>query len=393
VLRWQLAPLVLGLAVALLAGRRWRRIGLVLALGSLATGGLLWWAFPPLRLPGGAPVGTAVVQWTDAGRAEPATADEADRRVVVAQVWYPAVAGTGTSRAAYLGRDARERRAVASGLAGLLGVPPLLLDEARRATTPAAWDAEAAAGRRRPVVLFSPGLGGVRSQATAWALDLARHGYVVVAVDHPHDSAAVVLEDGTVVRSQVRATGDDAEDDRRADGWAAVRAADLRFVWDRVVAGGLPHGLADRVDPARVAVAGHSIGGAAAIQAAAEEPGAFSAVIDLDGFPRNVDGPVRLDAPLLVVVAGRGSGSAEGDREYVVERRRVLAAAGGTELVVDGAAHLSFTDAPLLLPPLPSLVGSGRRSDWPGVTARITRAFLDGDLDALGREGRVRRWP
>jgi predicted dienelactone hydrolase len=48
------------------------------------------------------------------------------------------------------------------------------------------------------VVLFSPGLAGVRSQNTAWAQELASHGYVVVALDHPYDSAA--LADGRAPR-------------------------------------------------------------------------------------------------------------------------------------------------------------------------------------------------
>ena len=50
------------------------------------------------------------------------------------------------------------------------------------------------------MVLFSPGLAGVRSQNTAWAQELASHGYVVVALDHPYDSAAVVLADGRAPR-------------------------------------------------------------------------------------------------------------------------------------------------------------------------------------------------
>ena len=49
------------------------------------------------------------------------------------------------------------------------------------------------------MVLFSPGLAGVRSQNTAWAQELASHGYVVVALDHPYDSAAL-LADGRAPR-------------------------------------------------------------------------------------------------------------------------------------------------------------------------------------------------
>jgi hypothetical protein len=55
------------------------------------------------------------------------------------------------------------------------------------------------------------------------AQEPASHGYVVAALDHPFDSAAVVLADGRVVRSTVTTTGDDAEDHRRVAGWTDSR--------------------------------------------------------------------------------------------------------------------------------------------------------------------------
>ena len=358
------------------ARRRWVRLAVALVVGGLLAGaGVLAWAFPVLRLPtptGPASVGTDVLQWTDPAR---------PGRVVVAQVWYPAAPGDGggAPRATYLGRDGREAAIVADGIASHFGVPPFLLSEARRAEGHARLRARPAdAQRAHPALLLSPGLGGVRTQNTALAEDLASHGYVVVALDHPGDSAVVVLDDGTAVRSEVTATGDDAEDDRRASGWTTTRAADLRFVRTRLTDLPVP------VDPDRVAVAGHSIGGAAAIQAAMEDP-AFAAVVDLDGYPRNVDAG-ELRVPVLFVVAGRGSGNPANDREYAAARRLVLgrveptARAACEERVVPGAAHLTFTDAPLFLPPVPSLIGSGGREDGPRRTSGLVRRFLDGEL-------------
>lgn len=54
-------------------------------------------------------------------------------------------------------------------------------------------------------------------------------------------------------------------------------------------------------------------------------------------------------------------------------------------LTAPGAAHLTFTDAPLYLPPLPSLVGSLDRTEGPRITAAAGLAFLDSTLrDAPG---------
>ena len=67
------------------------------------------------------PVGTATAQWTDSARPESA-AEPADRRVVVAQAWYPATSSAADGRAWYLGRTQDEAAAVAHGLADTFGV-------------------------------------------------------------------------------------------------------------------------------------------------------------------------------------------------------------------------------------------------------------------------------
>lgn len=69
-------------------------------------------------------------------------------------------------------------------------------------------------------------------RAASWAADLASHGVMVVALDHPYDAAATVLADGTVARSEVVATGDDDQDNRNAVAWTEIRAHDLTAVID-----------------------------------------------------------------------------------------------------------------------------------------------------------------
>src|SRR6476646_138342 len=50
-----------------------------------------------------------------------------------------------------------------------------------------------------PVVLFSPGFGAERELYAGLIEDLASHGYIVVAIDHPHDAGIVEFPDGRVV--------------------------------------------------------------------------------------------------------------------------------------------------------------------------------------------------
>ncbi|HWH01746.1 MAG TPA: hypothetical protein VNV66_21080, partial [Pilimelia sp.] len=304
--RWQLVPVLVAAAIAfaIAAPTLWRRRtgppprraprwlalpGSAALLGLVAIGPAAAWALPVPVFPepsGPFRVGTTVRQWTDPGRPELASAEPDDRRTIVVQLWYPArESPAGVPRSRYLGRTEEEARAVADALAAYVDAPGFLLHGARCARTHAVPDAAVAdGGGRFPVVLFSPGLGGVRTQNTAWAEELASQGYVVAALDHPYDSAAVVLAGGRTVHTHVAATGDPDEDERLVAGWTAVRAADLSFTLTqlgRLDRGEIAGPLAGRLDTRRAAATGHSVGGAAALRAARQDH-RFTAVINLD---------------------------------------------------------------------------------------------------------------
>lgn len=203
---------------------------------------------------------------------------------------------------------------------------------------------------------------------------------MVAALDHPYHSAAVVLADGRTIRTEVAPTGDDREDDKRATETARVRAADLGFVLtrlDRLDRGEGRDPLAGRLDTGRTAVTGHSLGGAAALRAARQDR-RFAAAVDLDGCPRDpVPRPFPQPVPALTQAIGPHT-----DPRYLPRLTEVLGLSTATShrLTVPGAAHLTFTDAPLYPPPVPSLTGSLGRTGSTHVVAATTLAFLDATL-------------
>jgi alpha-beta hydrolase superfamily lysophospholipase len=146
---------------------------------------------------------------------------------------------------------------------GITSVPPDALSTVR---TNAVADA-APQGRHssRPLVVLSPGFTNARSVLTALAEDLASHGYVAAGIDHTYESFATAFPDGRVTTCLARETP------RRGPAfWEKVvtgRAADVSFVLDELT-GTRPAGPgAGLIDPARIGMAGHSAGGAAAIAA------------------------------------------------------------------------------------------------------------------------------
>ena len=51
-----------------------------------------------------------------------------------------------------------------------------------------------------PVLVFSPGGGALPALYTSLCEDLASHGYLIAAIDHPYDDIAVRLANGRVVK-------------------------------------------------------------------------------------------------------------------------------------------------------------------------------------------------
>jgi len=237
--------------------------------------------------------------------------------------------------------------------------------------------------------VLSPGFTSPRSTLTALAEDLASHGYVVAGIDHTYESYATAFPDGRVTTCLAR------EAPRRGTGfWEKVtagRAADVSFVLSALTGAHPAWQGAGLIDPSRMAVAGHSAGGAAAIAAMLADS-RIRAGIDMDGATHAQIPDHGLSRPFLFL--GKQSNYTPGsgiiaspDGKHVKgsvitwERDWELLIGWKRWLVMAGAEHASFTDLALLA----DQIGIDIGADTPGarsldITRAYVRAFFDQHL-------------
>jgi pimeloyl-ACP methyl ester carboxylesterase len=302
----------------------------------------------PYTLPaptGPYPVGTATFHLTDSSRQDPLSEDPPRHRDLMVEVRYPARARTGAPvrylSASLLSAMQRER---------YLDLTQDQIEPWGELLANAVEDAAPAEKPSRlPLLLFSHGLGMSRAHYTTLIEELASHGYLVAAIDHPYEGLTV-LPDGRVLSNS---------GDKRGPKTVPARieemARDFRFVLDTLMDRKSVAGrFAGRIDRKRLGVFGHSLGGAAALEAC-REGGPFAACADLDGDAWGKVEQEGVGRPFLVLLNEPGEGhraSAEMRKARddgwaaIIAKRKTPAAVAK----ISGTFHLSFSDIPFLVP-------------------------------------------
>ncbi|UNO43245.1 alpha/beta hydrolase [Streptomyces sp. MST-110588] len=316
-----------------------------------------------LRPTGRHAVGRDTVHLTDQHRRDP-WVPEAGARELMVSMYYPARAHSG-GRAAYMTEEEarlllEDREITAVSAATLSGTRT----HARAGATPEPG--------RFPLVVLSPGFSVSRTTLTGLAEDLASRGYVVAAVDHAYESVGTAFPGGRMLKCAAC----DKIDTVGTAAAARWRATDLSFVLDRLTGPAPAWRYAHAIDPRRIGMAGHSMGGAGTAAAMAGDR-RVRAGVTMDG-PFAAPGPASgLDGRPFMMLGTASDHSPGKDPGWDQGWTRL----DGWKrwLTVAGSGHFAFTDLPVLGAQLglddPSEPLPGRRA------GEITRAYVGAFFD------------
>lgn len=383
--RWQLVPVYLGIALFVSRLLRSRmRLNCVISGVLVVLGVALGLLFPVPDLPrptGSYAVGTFSFDVTDSARREIFTDEPNDFRRVAVQVWYPATAQPGVRPEPWLSRA----DVMGPAIAAWIRLPVFVFSHAGLIRGNAVADAPwSEAQTRWPVLIYSHGWGGFRQINANQSEELASHGYVVVAIDHPYGALAATYADGTVIlnkRSLLPQRGA-PEFLPAAQKLEDVYARDVIFTLDELERmNGADARLRGRLDLNRVGFFGHSTGGGGVVIACARDQ-RCKALAGQDVWIVPVPDDVvaaGLDRPALYLRSEQWTGNDNDARlSMFIER----SSSPVRSLSIPGSKHYDFTLMPLFSPLAPylGLKGPIPADEVMSLINAEMREFFDGVL-------------
>jgi dienelactone hydrolase len=228
-----------------------------------------------------------------------------------------------------------------------------------------------------PLVIFSHGALGTRTSNVSLYRELASHGYVVGALDHPYQAFWARDDTGKLTLLNLGYLADLQREDAKTDKqqsfelyqqWMDIRMGDIKLVLDTIFKLDVSdaNGVYSLVDTANIGVMGHSLGGSAALGIGRQRDD-VKAVIALEApFMYDIvgvenDAFVFVDAvypiPVLNIYSDDSWDNLSEWAQYARNAALLSNSAGNAFSVhISGAGHLALTDLALSSPFLVGLL-------------------------------------
>ena len=313
------------------------------------------WAVPVFTMPdpeGDFSIGSETFHWVDSSRLEWFT-DENDNdvREIMVQAWYPSENSDSIGTKSYM--DFMNLRSKTLASAGK--IPAFLPSHLNMISTNTRNDVSCSNKLEKdPVLIFSHGITGSRHLHQILFEHLASKGYIVFALDHSFDANLTIFPNGKIADYRSEITGH-PDSILIREKQINTRAFDVGFIIDQIreiETGMIDSKLSGRLDLDRVALGGHSYGGATAILASHNHE-IVKACVVLDGWISPIPDKViseGINVPFLFM--GRPSWH-DSDYPGNYERLADLITHSSNEkydLRINQTLHLDYTDIPLMSP-------------------------------------------
>lgn len=239
-----------------------------------------------------------------------------------------------------------------------------------------------------PLVLLRAGASALTAQYAVLAEDLASHGYIVMGFDAPYRSEVVAFPDGSFVKRLPEYNGEALSGEKqRVLGRKLVAAweADTGWVLDKAAGTASFGKLRNRLDLQKIAMVGHSLGGATAAQFCHDDV-RCKAGVDIDGV---VFGSVigdGMNKPFLLLLGDHSGENGEDAGRTLADLQTLydhLPPKTRLRITIVGANHFNFSDNGFLksqkLQHLLRLVGLMKMdaAQQSALTSSYVRSFLD----------------
>ena len=286
-------------------------------------------------------VGTQVIHMVDNDRSAWYGQESSNPREIMVRVWYPAQPQEGDLKAPYVYNEKLIGDMVSEGF----GIPKYLMKNLRNINGNS-WSEAHPVNEKFPVIIFSHGIGGLKTQNTTQMEEMASHGYVVFSCDHAYDAGVSIFPGDRIIFGKTNIpdnlTKEEKGNMRRAQ--LDYRAADIQFLLDEMDRENfLSVALKNSLDLEHIGVFGHSFGGGTSVVVASVDE-RIDACFGLDAWflpiPSNV-----LNSDLNKPFIHLGQVSWKEKENYL--KLDTLAgnnSAWSVRLDVRGATHYDFTD-------------------------------------------------
>ena len=286
-------------------------------------------------------VGTQVIHMVDNDRSAWYGQESSNPREIMVRVWYPAQPQEGDLKAPYLYNEKLIGDMVSEGF----GIPKYLMKNLSNINGNS-WSEAQPVNEKFPVIIFSHGIGGLKTQNTTQMEEMASHGYVVFSCDHAYDAGVSIFPGERIIFGKTAIPDDLTKEEkwnmRRAQ--LDYRAADIQFMLDEMARGNfLSVALKNSLDLEHIGVFGHSFGGGTSVVVASTDE-RIDACFGLDAWflpvPSNV---LNSDLKKPFIHLGQVRWKEE-DNYLKLDTLAGNNSAWSLRLDVQGATHYDFTD-------------------------------------------------